>query len=151
MKETLHSYLRVSSKIQEEGTSLDTQKELGMKKSKELGMKHKVWNEGAKSSHHEDLLNRPKMQELLSAIENGEVKHLFVYNNDRLSRNETTQFIIKSKIKENGVLLYTKDGTYDLNNPTDKLMKSLLDGVAEYDNAIRAARSRLGKLNSHII
>lgn len=43
--------------------------------------------------------------------------------------------------------VYTKDGTYDLNNPTDKLMKSLLDGVAEYDNAIRAERSRLGKMN----
>ena len=26
-------------------------------------------------------------------------------------------------------------------------MKQLLDGVAEYDNAIRAERSRLGKLN----
>ena len=48
---------------------------------------------------------------------------------------------------KNGVMLYTKDGTYDLNNPTDKLMKSLLDGVAEYDNAIRAERSRMGKLN----
>ena len=44
-------------------------------------------------------------------------------------------------------MLYTKDGTYDLNNPTDKLLKSFLDGVAEYDNAIRAERTRLGKLN----
>ena len=80
-------------------------------------------------------------------LEKGTVKHLFVYNNDRLSRNDQTQFIIKNAIKTNGVILYTKNGTYDLNNPTDKLMKQLLDGVAEYDNAIGAERTRLGKLN----
>ena len=68
-------------------------------------------------------------------------------NNDRLSRNDQTQFIIKNAIKTNGVILYTKDGQYDLNNPTDNLFKSLLDGFAEYDNAIRAERTRLGKLN----
>ena len=148
MKDTLHIYTRVSTAVQEtDGSSLESQKDLGLKKSKELGMKHKVWNEGARSSHHEDLANRPKIVELLQEIEDGKVKHLFVYNNDRLSRNDQTQFIIKNAIMKNGVMLYTKDGTYDLNNPTDKLMKSLLDGVAEYDNAIRAERSRLGKMN----
>ena len=147
MKDTLHIYTRISSKSQLDGTSLETQKELGIKKSKDLGMKTKLWNEGAKSSHHEDLLNRPTMVELLNEIEKGEIKHLFVYNNDRLSRNEHTQYVIKNAITKNDVILYTKDGTYDLNNPTDKLMKSLLDGVAEYDNAIRAERSRLGRIN----
>ena len=147
MKETLHIYTRVSSAVQEEGTSLETQKELGIKKSKELGMKYQIWNEGAASSHHENLTNRPKISELLFELEKGNIKHLFVYNNDRLSRNDKTQFIIKNAIIKHGVMLYTKDGTYDLNNPTDKLMKSLLDGVAEYDNAIRAERTRLGKLN----
>ena len=147
MKDILHIYTRVSSAVQEEGTSLETQKELGIKKSKELGMKYQIWNEGAASSHHENLTNRPKISELLFELEKGNIKHLFVYNNDRLSRNDKTQFIIKNAIIKHGVMLYTKDGTYDLNNPTDKLMKSLLDGVAEYDNAIRAERTRLGKLN----
>ena len=48
---------------------------------------------------------------------------------------------------KNGVTLYTPEGTYDLNNPTDKLMKTLLDGVAEYYNAIRARCCHLGKIN----
>ena len=148
MKETLHTYTRVSTRVQDdEGTSLATQKELGIAKSKELGMNHKVWNEGAASSHHEDLVNRPILVQLLSEIENGAVKHLFVFNNDRLSRNEDTQFVIKSALTKNDVVLYTKDGRFDLNNPQDKLFKSLLDGIAEYDNALRAERSRLGKIN----
>ena len=121
MKEILHIYTRVSSAVQEEGTSLETQKDLGIRKSKELGMDFQIWNEGAASSHHENLSNRPKISELLIELEKGTVKHLFVYNNDRLSRNDQTQFIIKNAIKTNGVILYTKDGTYDLNNPTDKL------------------------------
>ena len=148
MTEILHIYTRVSTRVQDdEGTSLATQKELGIAKSKELGMNHKVWNEGAASSHHEDLVNRPILVQLLSEIENGAVKHLFVFNNDRLSRNEDTQFVIKSALTKNDVVLYTKDGRFDLNNPQDKLFKSLLDGIAEYDNALRAERSRLGKIN----
>ena len=118
MKETLHIYTRVSTRVQDdEGTSLATQKELGIAKSKDLKLKYKVWNEGAASSHHEDLVNRPVLVQLLQEIEQGEVKHLFVFNNDRLSRNEDTQFVIKSALKKNDVVLYTKDGQFDLNNP----------------------------------
>ena len=55
-KEKLHIYTRVSTRIQDtDGTSLDTQKKLGIEKSKQLGFTHKVWNEGGASSHHEDL------------------------------------------------------------------------------------------------
>ena len=102
MKETLHIYTRVSSEVQLEGSSIEVQKEHGIRKSKELGMKSKVWNEGAKSSRFEDLLNRPKIVRILQEIEEGNIKHLFVYNNDRLSRNENTQFIIKNAITKNG-------------------------------------------------
>ena len=105
MKETLHIYTRVSTKVQDdEGTSLATQKELGIRKSKDLGMKHKVWNEGAASSHHEDLMNRPVLVQLLQEIEQGNIKHLFVFNNDRLSRNVQTQFVVKSQLMKNNVL-----------------------------------------------
>ena len=43
--------------------------------------------------------------------------------------------------------LYTKDGVYDLSNPSDRLMKQLLDAVAEFDNITRSERTRIGKLN----
>jgi DNA invertase Pin-like site-specific DNA recombinase len=147
MKDTLHIYSRVSSRVQEEdGTSLDMQKREGEKKAKELGMKSKLWREGSASSHHEDFKNRPKMSSLIHAIEEGKVKHLFVFNNDRLSRNEIDQQTIKIALQRNDVVLYTKDGKFDLSNPQDKFIKTLMDGVASYDNALRAERSRLGKI-----
>ena len=40
-----------------------------MQKPPELGLKHKVWNEGGASSHHEDLTNRPVLTQLLSEVE----------------------------------------------------------------------------------
>ena len=144
-KETLHIYTRVSTRTQEKGESLDTQKELGKKKAKELGYKHQVWNEGGASSHHDDNKNRPVLQKLINQIRGGLVKHLFVYNNDRLSRNEHTQYAIKKDLTDNQVRLYTKDGEFDLNNPQDSFVKKLLDGVAQYNNDISVERSRLGK------
>jgi len=146
MKETLHIYTRVSTKVQEEGASLDVQRGEGKKKAKELGMKAKIWNEGAASSHYEDFLNRPKLMELMNEVENGTAKHLFVFNNDRLSRNEIDQQTIKIKLQQNDAVLYTKDGQFDFSNPSDRLFKTILDGIASYDNALRAERSRLGKL-----
>ncbi len=148
MTDTLHIYTRVSSSVQElDGTSLDTQQELGRKKSEELGFKHKIWNEGGASSKHEDLINRPILQKLLMEVEDGKVAHLWVYNNDRLSRNSITQQTIRIALQKNKVKLYTNDGIFDLNNPTDLLMKTVLDGIAQYDNSIRTDRSRQGKLN----
>ena len=145
--EILHIYTRVSSKSQDEdGTSIETQKDVGIQKSIELGMEYRVWNEGGASSKFENLTNRPVLTQLMGEVENGNIDHLFAYNNDRLSRNDITQQTIKIACQKKGVILYTKDGRYDLSNPTDKFVKTLLDGVAEYDNAIRSERTRTGRL-----
>jgi hypothetical protein len=60
MNDILHIYTRVSSVIQqEEGTSLENQKQLGIKKATELGFDFRLWNEGGQSSFYDDLSNRP--------------------------------------------------------------------------------------------
>ena len=146
-KETLHIYTRVSTRIQEDdGTSLDTQRDLSVEKAENLEMKYKLWNEGAASSHNEDFANRPVLQELLGQIEGGLVKSLYVFNNDRLSRNRETQHIIRKRLSDNEVRLYTKDGEFDFSNPQDEFVKVLLDEVAKYNNTITSERSRLGKI-----
>ena len=145
-QETLQIYTRVSTAAREDGASLDTHRDIGMTKSKELEMTHKVWNEKSASSHHEDLLNRPILSQLLGEIESDSIKPMFVFNNGRLPRSNVTQPIIGTAIQSHDVVLDTKAGPCELNNPQDKLFKSLLDGIAEYDNAVRAERSSLEKL-----
>ncbi len=146
-KNTLHIYMRVSTVVQEtDGTSLDTQRELGIKKAGELGLESKVWNEGAKSSHHEDIALRPKLSQLLTEIREGNVQHLWVIEQSRLSRNDMVAATIRNECNKAGVTFYTKDGQYDLNNPSDIFTRQILDATSQLENALRAERSRMGKL-----
>lgn len=150
MSETLHIYTRVSTSAQEsEGTSLDSQQKLGQNLAKVLGYNFKIWNEGGQSSAKDDLDNRPVLVELLSEVDNGEVKHLYVFNTDRLSRNQRTWGMIRLKLNHNKVLLYTGSdpSPIDLQNPTDDLLVGLLSEISQYDNRLRRERFRLGKLN----
>ncbi len=145
---TLHIYTRVSTTAQaEQGTSLESQHDLGVKKAKELGFDFKVWNEGGRSSHHENITDRPELNALYVAMKAGQVKHLWVYDQSRLSRNDQVASVFRYECNKQGVTLYTKDGQFDLSSPQDKFLKQLLDAVAEFDNVTRAERTRLGKLN----
>jgi DNA invertase Pin-like site-specific DNA recombinase len=144
----LHIYTRVSTVTQEDkGTSLASQEHLGRARAKSLGFKAQVWNEGGKSSNHEDIAQRPVLQALCNEIMTGNVKHIFVYDQSRLSRKDQAASTIRTICRKHGVTLYTKEGTYDLTNPQDALFKQILDGFSEFDNAMRTERSRLGKIN----
>lgn len=148
MKDVLHIYTRVSTLAQaDSGTSLETQLELGTKRAKALGFDLKHWDEGGKSSHHENIQDRPVLFEMYEAIKTGEIKHLWIYDQSRISRNDQVASIFRYECNKQGVTLYTKDGQMDLSNPSEKLLKHLLDGIAEFDNSVRAERTRLGKLN----
>ena len=146
--ETLHIYTRVSTERQKtDGTSLETQLELGTKRSRDLGFLLRHWNEGGASSHHESLDARPVLSELLSEINAERIKHLWVYDQSRLSRNDFVASAIRYACQKHGVTLYTKDGVYDLSNPSDMLLKQIMDAMAGHENSVRMERTRLGKLN----
>ena len=145
----LHIYTRVSTRAQEtEGTSLDTQKKLGSQVAKKLKLKPVIHNEGGKSSNHEEIDRRPVLQKLLLGIEEGTVRHLYAYNIDRLSRKDIVQSQIRYQLSKHSVLFYSGTDTNptDLNNPQDKLFFQIHSAISEYDNSVRAARSRLGKI-----
>ncbi len=126
--------------------SLDIQRDIGIQRAKQLGFEPKLWNEGGKSSNHEEIDKRPILSQLLAEIQRGAVKHLFVYDQSRLSRNDYVSSIFRYECNKHGVTLYNKEGKYDLANPQDQFLKQILDAVGQFDNAQRAERTRLGKL-----
>jgi site-specific DNA recombinase len=147
-KEILHIYTRVSTETQEEeGTSLDTQLEEGIKRSKKLGMSYHHWNEGGKSGSKDDLQNRPILIELLNQIDNGIVKHLYVWNTDRLSRSLKTWGMIRVKLIQNDITLHTPTGKQQLSDLQTNLMIGIMSEISNYDNELRTERFRLGKIN----
>ena len=149
MKESLHIYTRVSTRAQEkDGTSLDTQAQQGKAVAKKLKLTPIIHNEGGKSSNHEDIDKRPVLASLLASIIKGEVKHLYAYNIDRLSRVDIAQATIRQALRENDVLLYTGTDTHPttLSDPKDAMFLQITSAIAQYENALRTARSRTGKI-----
>jgi DNA invertase Pin-like site-specific DNA recombinase len=155
VKENLHIYIRVSSDIQSnDGFGLENQKQKGIEISKKLKMKPIIINEGSSSSKgsddkttEENITDRKKLKQLLLDIEDGLVNNLWVYQMDRLSRNEDVSNYIKKVIRTNNVKLFVDNGVFDLNNPNDSLMFKLLDSFSTFDNQIRTERLRRGKLS----
>ena len=145
--EVLHILVRVSTQVQEDdGTSLKTQQEQGVELSKKWGMKYQIHNEGGTSSSKDTLDNRPVMLNLLKLMDEGVVKHLYVYNTDRISRNQSTWYLIRQKMVKNEVVLYTSNGKYDTSGSMENLILGILSEVSQYDNKVRTERSRIGKL-----
>ena len=146
-REVLHIYTRVSTVSQaDKGTSLVEQRDAGIKRSKELGFSYKVWNEGGKSSSHDDLANRPILDDLLRQVDKGFIKHLYVWNTDRLSRNLMTWGMIRTSLIRNDVHLHTPTGEQILSDEVTNMVIGILSEVSQYDNRLRTQRTRLGKL-----
>ena len=143
----MHIYTRVSTVAQaDEGLSLDVQRDIGVERAKNLGFEFKLWNEGGRSSNHEEIDKRPVLSQVYDGIRKGVIKHLFVYDQSRLSRNDNVSSIFRYECNKQGVTLYNKEGKYDLGNPQDQFLKQILDAVGQFDNAQRTERTRLGKI-----
>lgn len=148
MSDILHIYTRVSSLAQEEqGTSLDNQKNEGIKRAKDLGCEYKIWNEGGKSSASDSIEDRPVLVDLMREIDAGRVKSIFVYNTDRLSRNINVWSVIRLRLKSKGVSLYTSSGLFQIDNLQDSFLLGVMQELSAYDNALRAKRTIAGKIS----
>ena len=145
-KETLHIYTRVSTSNQIDGTSIDIQKENGIKLSKQLDMDYKIWNEGHGSGFEEFSEFRPVFSRLLENIKDGKVKHIFVKDLSRLTRNEMDSYKINSILLQNNVSMYTQDGKYDLSNMENSMMYKILTMFNEYQVKVSRIKSIEGKL-----
>lgn len=146
--ETLHIYVRVSTKNQAEfNTSLEQQQSAGIALSKSLGMDYVIWNEGAASSSTEEIHHRPVLTEMIGEIEDGNINHLYAEYTDRLSRNQKTWGTIRFLLQRSGVKLYTGSDSkpIDLSDPMDELLLSILSAISTYDNQIRTIRLNKGK------
>jgi DNA invertase Pin-like site-specific DNA recombinase len=118
----LYIYARVSTFSQsEKGYSIPQQISFGKAKAKELGMIPILFVEEGKSASGEDFSNRPELIKLLALVEEGKAKHIFVFDQTRLSRHNITKAIISDKLKKNKVTLYTNQNEYNLNKSETNL------------------------------
>ncbi|MDG1306663.1 MAG: recombinase family protein [Porticoccaceae bacterium] len=145
-KDILHIYTRVSTDQQmTDGTSLDSQLQFGLQKAKSLGMEFEHHDERSASSSKDHLDNRPVIRELLARISEGEIKHIYIYSLDRLSRNTTTSTFIRETLRKNGCTLYTNTNETNLESHEQNLLFGIISEISQYENMLRKERLNHGK------
>lgn len=153
MNEKIGLLYRVSTQPQEtDGGSLDVQKEMGRRISKNLGLSYMEFNEGVQSSYNIEVNLRPKLVELLNEIQKKDgLRKVWVFNTDRLGRTSQSWYSILKVFLDFGVQIYIGEDfnkPYDLTNSVDKLVIGVLSLISQYDNELRRLRSIIGKRNS---
>lgn len=143
--EKLYIYVRVSTEKQaEKGYSIQSQIEEGEKVANQYGLEPKILNEGAHSANYGNVKMGPKMEELISLVKKGEIKHLFILEGTRLARELVATLNVLCSMKKHNVIYYTKDGKRDLNNFEDMFQAQLAGILAELDNSRRGYKITMG-------
>lgn len=139
-------YVRVSTSEQaSEGTSLDTQTDKCRAYAEKEGLAIvRVFREEGESAK---VWQRPRLLDMLKFLQDnrGKVHVLIVYKLDRLSRNTDDQHAVMYKLSQAEVELRSATENFD-GSAAGKFMRTVLWGVAQFDNEVRAERTRDGML-----
>ena len=125
--ETLYIYCRVSTtKQDEDGISLDVQEDKGLQVSKKLGLSPIVIKEQG-SGLKPYIEERPLFTNLMDNVVDGKIKHFWIDEDTRLTRNKDDQGFIHSDFVKNDVVLYVgkNGGIKDLKD----WMVDLIDSI----------------------
>ncbi len=136
-------YVRVSSKEQVEGTSLESQELACRDYARSKGMiVLKVFVEQGESAKFAD---RTQLLELIDFCRRSKdkVETLLVWKIDRFARNVADHYSIKTTLLKYGVRVVSVTEPID-SDPTGKLMEGVLASVAQFDNDVRAMRTVQG-------
>ena len=146
MKEKLYCYLRVSSKKQkEEGNSIEQQRHLGQKISKNFDMEYVEMNEGDMSSMSK---NRPKLEELKEGMRVGRVKHIWYYSRSRWTRSEEEDMYIRLKLfRPFNINVYEGEtgNPRRFDSSQDRFLDKMYSSIQELDREQRREVSIIGK------
>jgi len=96
-----------------------------------------------------DLEHRPALQDLLLAIDAGEVRTVLIERLDRLARDLMVQETILGDLRRRGItVISVAEPDLCSDDPSRKLMRQIFGAIAEYDKAmivlkLRGARQRM--------
>ncbi len=146
-------YCRVSSLSQIEGNSLEVQSNKGVEfyeKNKDLDFENiLVLREEGKSGDDfdsENLVVRELLGLVISKIEKGLIKDLWVIDSSRLSRSVELSGILYKIFSDNSVSYYINNELRSVEDLDSNLMLKILSVFDEYENFKRDNKFRIGKI-----
>ena len=137
-------YIRVSSEEQVENFSLKTQEEICRRDAKYKGYEvDQVFREEGRSA--KNIIGRPVLLKMIDYCRKNkkEVKGVFVYRLDRLSRQTSDYLALRKRFYDMGVSLISASEPTG-NSPTEKLLETVLASFAQHDNDVRSERTKNG-------
>lgn len=123
------AYIRVSSIDQNEQRQIEAMQKYGIEK----WFKEKI---SAKDT------NRPKLQELLEFVREGDT--LYIHDFSRLARSTKDLLDIVELLNNKGVALVSNKENIDTNTPTGKLMLTMIGAINEFERTNLLERQREG-------
>lgn len=136
-------YCRVSSKEQIDGTSLESQeqacREYALRNNLRIARAFIEEGESAKFADRTQLL---KLIDYCRDKRN-EIDTLIVWKLERFSRNVADHFLVKASLRQLGVKVVSVTEPIDA-DPNGRLMETILAGLAQFDNDMRALRTVQG-------
>ncbi len=136
-------YCRVSTDMQNEGYSIDAQKELlkTFCKLKEIG-DYEYYVDGGFSGSN---IRRPMLEKLIDDCKMHRIDIVIVYKLDRLSRSQKdTLFLIEEIFIPNGVDFISISENFDTTSPFGKAMIGILSVFAQLERETIKERTRMG-------
>ncbi len=136
-------YTRVSSKEQLQGYSLDSQRKLCSEYAEKQGWNVlQIFEEQGESARSADRTQLGKMLEY--CIKNkGKVDAVLVHKIDRFARQADDHHYIRAALSRCGVVLRSVNENID-ESSTGKFLENMFAAVAQFDNDVRADRTREG-------
>lgn len=149
MNGTAYAYLRVSGIGQVDGDGFTRQLEAIQRHSATQGIEIlKVYRDEGVSGTRE-LTDRPALVDLLLAIEDGDVRIVYIERLDRLARDLMTQQNILRDLKRKEItIISVAEPDLCSDDPSRVLMRQIFGAIAEYDRRmivlkLRGARQRM--------
>ena len=134
-------YLRVSTKNQKENSSLQTQQILGEEFSKRFGYEYEIF----KDIESGGKLDRKELNRLLELCRNGELDGLWVYDNDRLSRDYDVSGDLRKIIVEFNLRLFVGIEEVKLSESKDRFDYNIRSVMSDYERMRIKERMDFGK------
>lgn len=137
-------YVRVSSEAQvKDGDSIDTQKALALEIiERNMGELFRIYEDPGISASSTDLEDRPGLMQLLADASAGLFDAVIVFRRDRLARKTEHAAFLRAEFKRCGVeVVYSAPGEMaGGDDPSGRLMETLLDGMAQFETDVLSQR-----------
>ena len=135
-----HGYVRVSTKQQEDNSSINSQKQLLIKNGI---LEENIYVEVGSAAN--EIKNRPVFQKLLSeTLQENDL--LMVTKIDRCSRNTLEFLKLQDILFKRNISFVALDLPTSIDLATNKLIATTLSGIAEFENNRRRDRQKEGIL-----